>query len=150
MTSEGVDWAFSYQFSNFVPFFIKNGDSKQGIKGTKQKISSENAQFGLSQIGIAAEYAVWREQFFQISLKTPNRRESPTGQEAPQDGKPHRTVEAGEQGDKKMTTERNGKEETPKLLRIDAAWDNDRFLAEAETLTEDGETRYALVSDEGG
>ena len=52
--------------------------------------------------------------------------------------------------DEKMMTERNGKEETPKLLRIDAAWDNDRFLAEAETLTEDGETRYALVSDEGG
>ena len=47
-------------------------------------------------------------------------------------------------------TEKNGKEEAPKLLRIDASWDNDRFLAEAETLTEDGETRYALVSDEGG
>ena len=49
-----------------------------------------------------------------------------------------------------MTTERNGKEEAPKLLRIDAAWDNDRFLAEAETLTGDGETIYALVTDEGG
>ena len=37
-----------------------------------------------------------------------------------------------------------------KLLRIDAAWDNDRFLAEAETETEEGETRYALVTEENG
>ncbi len=37
-----------------------------------------------------------------------------------------------------------------KLLRIDAAWDNDCFLAEAETVTETGDTVYLDVTDTGG
>ena len=37
-----------------------------------------------------------------------------------------------------------------KLLRIDAAWNNECFLAEAETAAPDGETVYAAVTDCGG
>ena len=37
-----------------------------------------------------------------------------------------------------------------KLLRIDAAWDNECFLAEAETAAPDGEMVYAAVTDCGG
>lgn len=37
-----------------------------------------------------------------------------------------------------------------KLLRIDAAWDNEGFLAEAEAVTEEGETVYAAVTDRSG
>ena len=37
-----------------------------------------------------------------------------------------------------------------KLLRIDAAWDNDVFLAEAETVTPGGETVYMSVADDAG
>ena len=38
----------------------------------------------------------------------------------------------------------------PEIIRIDASWDNDRFLAEAETSTADGLTRYAVVTDTDG
>ncbi len=37
-----------------------------------------------------------------------------------------------------------------RLLRIDAGWDEDCFLAEAETVTESGETVYAAVTDRDG
>ena len=38
----------------------------------------------------------------------------------------------------------------PELIRIDASWDNDRFLAEAETRMPDGASRYAVLTDLDG
>jgi hypothetical protein len=42
-----ANWAFPAHFLYFVPFFLQNRDTNQEIKGTKLKISFENAQFGL-------------------------------------------------------------------------------------------------------
>jgi len=38
----------------------------------------------------------------------------------------------------------------PELIRIDASWDNDRFLAEAETRMPDEMSRYAVLTDLDG